>query len=445
MPIAVCVKIETSLERLKEYIRPFYLKWLYFRLRPDARPPQWTACWRYSHAPLRSFNPPAEAGTPPDILFLPMTDWHTRIQRAQHLARAMASLGHRVFFLNLNLGREYPSPVRLTGHPIAACLGERIWELHVGLPREPVYHHRLLDSDESESVAQAIELAAERFHIRQLVVISQFPLWNAVSQRLRQRLGAKLLYDCHDLLSGFSRIAPEIIAAEQALFQQADTVVFSAKSLMEKKLKELPWLGGKSAVVRNAADVSHFQSARQRAAEVPRGSILRGTMSKVAGYIGSLDEWFDVDAVRSAAQNHPDCKFVLLGRIEHDKVRELESLNNVELYGEIPYDRLPVYVAEFDIGLIPFQVNPLTMATNPIKLYEYFSCGLPVVSSRLPEVELFQDLVYLADTPEQFSAQVGCALAERDSSLRSHRRRAAELENWDTRARAILKAIAGAQ
>src|SRR5262249_14601622 len=157
-------------------------------------------------------------------------------------------------------------------------------------------------------------------------------------------------------------------------------------SLLEQKLAEMPWLSEKSHLVRNAVDVSHFQ-------QIPGGR------KKVVGYAGSLDEWFDAEAVRKAAEQHPDCQFVLLGRIEDKRILELESLPNVKFFGEIPYSRLPVYMAEFDVGLIPFLVTPLTLATNPIKLYEYFSCGIPVVSSRLPEVEQFGGLAYFAATP----------------------------------------------
>lgn len=46
-----------------------------------------------------------------------MTDWHARMQRAQHLARALAGLGYRCFYLNPNLGREFPHPVWLSVSP----------------------------------------------------------------------------------------------------------------------------------------------------------------------------------------------------------------------------------------------------------------------------------------------------------------------------------------
>jgi glycosyltransferase involved in cell wall biosynthesis len=363
-----------------------------------------------------------------DVLFLPMVDWHARVQRPQHLAQALAARGRRVFYLNPNLGREFPYPVR-TGERLAVCrIGGRIWELHTGLPEEPVFHHRLLTSRESRQVASAIACVLQAFDCRQLLIVCQFPLWTETARLLRQQFPSVLVYDCHDLLSGFARISPEIVDAEQQLFEQADFSVFTARTLIEQLRQRYPALSESSMVIRNGVDVEHFQP-------------VSGDRSQVVGYAGSLDDWFDVECVRQAAIDHPSVQFVFLGRMESQKVRSLEPLPNVRYYGEIPYQRLPVYMAEFDVALIPFIISPLTLATNPIKLYEYFSCGLPVVSTPLPEVVRFGDLVYTASTPKDFSAQVGRALAERDSGLRQARRDAAMRESWQSRAQQLLDAV----
>lgn len=409
---------------MKELLRPFYLKWFYFLLKPGAKPQAWRDCWRYPQAPPAAAPP----GDLPDILFLPMTDWHARIQRPHHMARELAALGHRVFYLNFHLGREFPNPVAVSRRVRVCQLSERIWELHIGLLREPVYHHRLLTQREIRRLVHALDRILQSAGTRRLAIVNQFPLWNQVAVELRTRYGGPLIYDCHDLLSGFSRIAPEIISAEKQLYIQADTVVFSSKSLLDKALSEDPSLEKKARLIRNGVAVSHFR-------------VIKGGRGKVAGYAGSLDEWFDVEAIRCAARRLPDVDFVFLGRIEDRRVFELERLPNVRLYGEIPYDRLPEYMAEFDAGLIPFLINPLTLATNPIKLYEYFSCGLPVVSARLPEVELYQDLAYIASSPEDFALQLERALAERDPRARQARRRVAEQESWTERASSLAKVI----
>src|SRR6185369_11308199 len=138
-----------SVAWLKEQVRPFYLRWLYFRLHPDRRPPGFLHCWRYPYqkisGPLLSDRLPSAL---PDLVFFPMTDWHTRIQRTQHLARAFAGLGFRCIYINPHLGREFES-VRLfdPAHRLTQ-LEENVYELHVRLPGEPVFHERMLSPAE---------------------------------------------------------------------------------------------------------------------------------------------------------------------------------------------------------------------------------------------------------------------------------------------------------
>jgi glycosyltransferase involved in cell wall biosynthesis len=117
---------------------------------------------------------------------------------------------------------------------------------------------------------------------------------------------------------------------------------------------------------------------------------------------------------------------------------QLRSLANVKMEGEVPYSELPARMSGFDVAVIPFLKTPLTLATNPLKLYEYFSIGAPVVATRLPEIELFGELVYLYETPEEFTRQLERAAAEDSPDLRSRRRTAAAENTWRARCEQLL-------
>lgn len=403
---------------LKETVRPYYLRWVYFPLRPHGRPQAFQDCWRYPFDKLsESVRLPESTSHRPDLLFYPMTDWHARIQRTQHLARAFAGMGFRSILINPHLGREFEStPLFDPAHRLAR-LEDNVFELHVRLPREPVFHDRLLRAGEEKIVAEAVGRVLPK-GARAIQILS-FPLWLGVARRFREKAAFPIVYDCHDLLSGFRNIDRDLLGAEADLLETADLVLFSSQGLMDRYRPK------RGLLVRNAVSASWFQ-----AAAAPAGQ-------PVAGYVGALDSWLDVEALEESARLYPECRFILAGRIEFDPIQRLRALPNVELMGEIPYSRVPELLARFRVGLIPFRINPLTLMTNPIKLYEYFSCGLPVVSTPLPEAQAMGDLVYVGANPADFARQVGRALKEDEPQQRARRREIALRESWTARARDI--------
>ncbi len=90
-------------------------------------------------------------------------------------------------------------------------------------------------------------------------------------------------------------------------------------------------------------------------------------------------------------------------------------------------------MSNFDVAVIPILMMPLTLATNPLKLYEYFCLGIPVVSTRLPEIEPFHDLVYLSEGADDFVRQLELAVAQDNPELRARRKAAAGYNTWRAR------------
>ena len=363
-----------------------------------------------------------------------MADWHGIEQRSQQLVRGLAALGHRCSYLSPHLGREFTRPYPFSPRRLATLIDPRVLELHIHLQREPVFNHRCLDDEEAEAICDGIQSLLDVTHSASQVVVVSFPFWVEVARRLRTDRDMPIVYDCHDLLEGFAEIDDEVILAEQDLLKAADLVVFSAEWLASEHIARSPDLAGKSMVLRNAVNPAHFDSVFQRGAQ--------RKACKTIGYFGSLNTWFDVDAFVTAVREHPEWRFLLVGPSAETFPRQaFDNLANVELIGEVPYKDAPIWLAEFDVAVIPFVISPLTMATNPVKLYEYFACGLPVVSSRLGEVELYSGLVYLAATPREFVSQLEAAMDEDDPGKRRARRQVAERETWTRRCEVLTQEI----
>jgi O-antigen biosynthesis protein len=421
-----------ALEKLKAAVRPYYLRWVYFPLFPYSRPPQFVQCWNYPYQALTEDLGGAGlrgGSRAPDLLFLPMTDWHTRMQRTQHLAMALAQLGHRCFYVNPHLGREFPRPYLLDRSNYVAEIAPAIYELHVHLPGEPVYHHRTLTPGEVRRVFEAASTLLRAAGSSRVVLVVSFPLWDDVARLLAARFRSPIVYDCHDHLAGFGDVAPQIVAAEPGLLADTGLAIFSSAQLMEQACADQARLRSRSILLRNAVSAGHFREPPAQ------------TDTPVIGYAGALDRWFDLEAVEHAASRHPEWQFVLVGAVRDNRLLRLQNLPNVEFVGEVPYCDLPKQLARFTVGTIPFVVNPLTIATNPIKVYEYFARGIPVVSAPLPEVTSLGRLVYVAASPEEFVIQLESAVSENDPDLESERRRVAETESWRSRAETLLAEI----
>jgi hypothetical protein len=149
----------------------------------------------------------------------------------------------------------------------------------------------------------------------------------------------------------------------------------------------------------------------------------------------------DLDLIRALATARSAWSFALVGKATTD-LTPVRELKNVHLLGQQPYSRLPAYCRGFDVGIIPFRWNELTLRANPLKLREYLAAGLPVVATRLPEVARYQHLVHLADGPHGFLRGIEAALQERSESHAHRRIEAMHAESWTARV-ATLAAVIG--
>ncbi len=422
---------------LKELIRPYYLRYLYFKLYPDKIPTSFLSCWKNPFLPLTGHSLPAQISHPDsrgNIIFYPMNDWHTRIQRSQQLARSMTRLGFTAFYLNPHLGRQFDTPFFQDQQHRLSILEEHLYELHVRLRREPVFHHRMLSSEETATIAGAVRSILPTGGHKPGMQIVSLPIWLDAALRIRDQFNYPILYDCHDLLEGFKGYSADIQTAEHMLLEEADLLCFSSAHLLAHHTANNPAWAAKSMLVRNAVD--DWLLERVQPDKPP-------SREPVVGYIGAIEEWLDIDMIRKAAIDLPGCRFVFFGKVDSRHISEQLQLPNIEFKGEIKFSSLPDTLNQLDVGIIPFKVNSLTLSTNPIKLYEYFGYGLPVVSSDLPEVAAFDELVYITRSPADFSSKLKAALDERDPALRQRRRAIAANQTWLQRAQAITSVLKG--
>ena len=171
----------------------------------------------------------------------------------------------------------------------------------------------------------------------------------------------------------------------------------------------------------------HFARPRDDAVQVPQA--MRGMRAPVFGFFGMIADWIDLDLIAVLARRKPEWSFVLLGQ-QSTSIDVCADLPNVHLLGRVPFDALPGYCKAFDVGLIPFRLNRLTLNVNPIKLREYLAAGLPVVSTDLPEVRRYRPHVHIGRSVDEFESACEQALQERTAHHCELRQAAVRNETW---------------
>jgi GT2 family glycosyltransferase/glycosyltransferase involved in cell wall biosynthesis len=358
-----------------------------------------------------------------DIYVFGIIDWHFRIQRPQHLARELARRGHRVFYVS-PAHYDHPDP------------GVQVEQLD---PTLPLYQLRLHATGAPSIYAEPPTptlrdeligglrrwLTAAR-SVRSHALV-EHAFWVDLAEVLPN---TDVVYDCMDHHEGFGGVDAKLVQREQRLIEEADLVVTSSRWLEH----EVGRRARANVTIRNAGSFDHFSPVPDRVYRDPQGR-------RILGYFGAIAEWFDVALVEKVARANPDCVVLLIGQDSVGAGDRLAGLPNVELLGEQPYESLPHYLHGFDVCLLPFRVIPLTLATNPVKVYEYFAAGLPVVGTDLPEMEQFGEHARVGRDHDGFVQAVAASLAEDDEGQRAARIAFARANTWEARASAVVEAV----
>jgi glycosyltransferase involved in cell wall biosynthesis len=241
----------------------------------------------------------------------------------------------------------------------------------------------------------------------------------------------KVVYYCVDDHASFSGYdAQQVRRDEEDLCRRADLVVTTSMALQEAKAP----LNPNTILVTHGVDYEHFSKALRDDLPIPED--MKDIPHPILGFFGLIRDWVDLDLLAEVCRRRPDWHVVLIGDSTVD-LAPYRGLPNMHFLGRRKYEELPAYCKAFDVGLIPFKVNRLTEAVNPIKLREYLAAGLPVVSTPMPEVKLYSHLIEVADTAEGFVRAVEAALAT-GPDARTVRTAAMAVETWPMKVALIL-------
>ncbi len=259
--------------------------------------------------------------------------------------------------------------------------------------------------------------------------IVEHPFWGSVLER---NDFPRLCYDCIDDFGVFigANSKEFYAAAERSLLKNADVTFVTAKEL-ESRLRAVD---PNATIVRvpNAVPRSWLGDPSP-AQEFPH---------PVVGYVGYLGPWIDFQLLEAVIRKMPEVHFVFAGPVD-DRIGfgSIAELPNVRWLGVVPYTSVPGLIKGLDVCMIPFRQGEIARTTNPVKVYEYFAMGKPVVSTPIRELEEFRTggILYWAEDASGFLASIRDALTETDQALPAKRRAIAEQNSWHARVDLMLQ------
>jgi glycosyltransferase involved in cell wall biosynthesis len=287
----------------------------------------------------------------------------------------------------------------------------------INFPWIPYHDSALFRKINRFLLKRKIKSVIKEFNLTDYVLITSTPLLG----NLIEELGPKSShYLCLDDYSEFEGAFDALLAEEKVLLQYVDTN-FSISDILAKTKKPL---NGKSVLITQGVEVEHFIKPDK---VVPDS--LKHVKGPVIGYFGLISEWVDIELIMYAAEKLPEYTFVIIGRTTVD-ISGFKRYKNLVYTGLVNYSELPNYASVFDVGTIPFRVNELTLVCNPLKMFEYFALGLPVVSTALPEVEKFGDAVLISHTNNEYVNQLKVAVESVSGEMSEKKIALANAYSW---------------
>lgn len=371
----------------------------------------------------------------PVIIVFSHLRWDFVFQRPQHILSRLAA-AHRVLFIEEPIHRDGPPSWR-RARPLP--------NLSICQPCTPIAEPGFCDA-QLPALGMLVEQLLDEEELDEHVAWFYTPMAQSLLAQLRPRA---VLYDCMDELSAFLDAPREMLERETALLEAADVVFTGGPSLYQAKRERHPNVH----CFPSSVDVDHF--GRHFGRHLGRGMRRPGDTDAEEqralprprlGFYGVIDERMDLELLDALSRGRPDWQIILIGPVVKIDPARLPRHPNLHYLGQRPYERLPDYLAGWDVCLLPFARNHATRFISPTKTLEYMAAEAPIVSTPITDVaEPYGDIVYLGETPGAFIAACERALGEPPATQASRVARMREVlasTSWDRTVEAMSRELA---
>ena len=384
-----------------------------------------------------------------DFVVLSTADWdHPLWTNKQHVASALADLGHRVLYID-SLGVRAPRSDRSDWARILRRLRRGL-----RLPRRVRPGVWVVSPLVLPGQSRGFQGRLNRWSLNLTLFLADCVLdlrrpllWTFNPQTLAylgpQKFQAfqAVVYFCVDRIQAQPGMPAQALEdAERDLCAMANALFTTSPEL----LAALGPLNAGSHGFGNVADADHFRQALTTA--INRPADWPQTNDPVLIFIGAIDSYkLDMPMLEALIERTPHWTYLFIGPVgEADPstdVSRWRRFENVHLLGTKHYSTLPAYLAYADVALLPLQLNDYTRHMYPMKFFEYLAAGRPVVATAIPSLQDQSDVALLCPPDAvQFEVAIGRALAGEGPAL-EHRLQRAQLHTYRKRTEAMLNCL----
>jgi len=241
--------------------------------------------------------------------------------------------------------------------------------------------HRAIDR---RMINIGVKSGADVFHSHDLNTLR-------IGATCKQKTGAKLVYDSHELQTERNRMDESGKAKAQAeegrYLPAADAMIVASPSWIAWNRNLYGELPDPTVTVLNVPEPTEIDLTKDLRSElgIPADE-------RIVLYQGSIQENRGIEPAIDAVTMLDNVVLVVVGYGHHrpvleDLVRTRGLADKVKFFGPVPNDELISYSASADIGLANIVNSSVSYNTSlPNKLFEYAMAGIPVVGSDSPEI-----------------------------------------------------------
>ncbi len=244
----------------------------------------------------------------------------------------------------------------------------------------------------------------------------------------------KIIYDCMDNHTAFiqnKNSADRLFRLENHMVQLVD-VVFTSSAYLLKQIKNRykeSITNQVFSIVRNAYN-GKIQSISEEFYEI-------GNEINLA-YVGTIDSWFDFDSVIYALQNIENLRIHLFGPCNVI----IPNHSRIEYHGILEHENIYNSIKSMDGLMMPFVINEIIEAVDPVKLYEYINFNKMIICSKYHEIERFNRFVeFYSSRDELRNIIINCVNKRQPKYTPKERITFLENNTWECRENDIVSIL----